>query len=577
MYLNAVNHEFDFDDTGAVTFTIEYQAYLENYFGTQEFDVFGSTGVEKQIRMLFLDHFKKLGCTLQTNSEFKTFMETDEKFIINAKANVMRKINERLISSGKIRFLHISPNQIIDWYENPRTYDPYSSGESPPPTPPPTEPDAAAAAAAAGSTESPENNSEPPVVVSTAPPIDETTVLSFYYLGDILEAVMDNITESLENIDFDSSQYVAFVNQSNSDGKLTPVIEAVREKFNKSKDTVLTRQLQFQKMRILLGPLNLILNAGGSPINCSLGDIPISHNYFISFLDSKINSRNLSNYPFSKFVNELIRQLLGTFLNSRKCPSSTKYKKVKINNSVVSAYNLLPEISGSKDDLTTLIIKNGMEKNYFEPKKVVDSFPILGVSGPKNDPRSQLDIKDIRNYYVFFAGSQPPEKENTGDREYDENKGVFHYTLGENKGIVKNIVLQKSDTPFLKTTRFEQEGYDGLTQLREVYNVSIDTFFNPQTAPGTYIFVEPKGFDPTVAADEDLTKYGIGGYLMIIKSSHSITPGQGNSQIVAQWVASADGAYTKVNRTVRKEQGGEAVDKCTVFSAGSAPSNTTTP
>ena len=77
--------------------------------------------------------------------------------------------------------------------------------------------------------------------------------------------------------------------------------------------------------------------------------------------------------------------LLLTFLNSAKCPSSTKYKKVKLNNTVVTAYNVLPPASGSKDDLTTLIINKGMEKNYFDHKKVdsADSYPILAVSGPK--------------------------------------------------------------------------------------------------------------------------------------------------------------------------------------------------
>ena len=55
------------------------------------------------------------------------------------------------------------------------------------------------------------------------------------------------------------------------------------------------------------------------------------------------------------------------------------------------------------------------------------------------------------------------------------------------------------------------------------YDKHIQTFFNPQAIPGSYIFVEPKGFDPTIEIDEDLTKYGIGGYLMVIQANNSIS------------------------------------------------------
>lgn len=578
MYLNAVNHSFDFDDTGAVTFSIDYQAYIENYFGTQEYDIFGSMGIEKQIRMLFLDHFSQLGCTLQTNEQFKAFTEADEKFVLKTRAEALKSIHKKLIDGGKTRIVTITNQQLIQWYENPKAFT-LNSDEPPPPASPPTAPAPGASAAAAGAAGAGDAITDPGNA-SASPDTNSNSQFTYYYLGDILEIVMDNISDSLKDVTFDNSKYVTFIKDQVSENELESVIESVKKSFEKAKNTIITRKLQFEKARILLGPLNLILNnAQADPINCSLGDIPISLNYFTSFLDSKINTRDLSNYPFSMFVHELIMDLLLTFLNSSKCPSSTKYKKVKLNNTVVTAYNVLPPASGSQDDLTTLIINKGMEKNYFDHRKVnsADSYPILAVSGPKNDPRNQLDIKNMINYNIFYAGSAAPEKDYTGIRSVDEARSVFHYTLGEDRGIVKNIVLSRTDAPYLKTTRFEQEGYDGLTQLREVYNASIDTFFNPQTFPGTMIYIEPKGFDPTVAANEDLTKYGIGGYLMVIKSTNSIKPGDGNTQIIAQWVASADGSYEKNKiRTQRSDQGGEAVSKCTVFSAGTTPSPRTT-
>jgi hypothetical protein len=131
-----------------------------------------------------------------------------------------------------------------------------------------------------------------------------------------------------------------------------------------------------------------------------------------------------------------------------------------------------------------------------------------------------------------------------GNKDSDENGGIYHYILGRDVGIVKNISLSKTDSPGLKEVRFEQEGYQGLTQLREIYDVSIDSFLNVHAFPGTYIFVEPRGFSPNLGKYDkdgfDLTDLGIGGYHMIIGSEHEIAPGTMKSTLRAKWVQGLD-------------------------------------
>lgn len=46
--------------------------------------------------------------------------------------------------------------------------------------------------------------------------------------------------------------------------------------------------------------------------------------------------------------------------------------------------------------------------------------------------------------------------------------------------------------------RFEQEGFDNLEQLRVIYDAKIEMYANVQAFPGTYIFIDPKGFDPAM-------------------------------------------------------------------------------
>ena len=137
---------------------------------------------------------------------------------------------------------------------------------------------------------------------------------------------------------------------------------------------------------------------------------------------------------------------------------------------------------------------------------------------------------------VFFAGRTQPSDIMKGSRTADESRGIFHYMLGKDRGIVKKIDLTRTDAKFLREVRFEQEGYNGLEQLREVYDVDIETYANVKTFPGTYIYVNPKGWAPNT--DFDLTRLGIGGYCMIIRSEHSFGAGKANSKITAKWVAS---------------------------------------
>ena len=143
----------------------------------------------------------------------------------------------------------------------------------------------------------------------------------------------------------------------------------------------------------------------------------------------------------------------------------------------------------------------------------------------------------------------------TGDRFNDSMAGIHHYIMGDSAGIVKNIRLDKKSAKGLKELRFEQEGYDGLLQLREVYNVTIDAFLLPNAFPGAYIFVDPRGFAPDTSGYEgidpttkkpfpvdtyELSRYGVGGYYMITKSTHTVEEGGRSTQIHASWVAAKE-------------------------------------
>jgi hypothetical protein len=242
--------------------------------------------------------------------------------------------------------------------------------------------------------------------------------------------------------------------------------------------------------------------------------------------------------------------------------------KLQINSTTILAYDT-KENKYTEDNLSDLIAKF-MRVKRDEGKELAsrevlllnnvstNSLPLLKVSGPRDDPRTFLKLDKMRNYYVFSAARRYPSDQYLGNRAIDAKNGIFHYTLGEDKGMLKTISLDKTSTPGLKELRFEQEGFAGLEQLREVYNANLSTFLNVQTFPGTYIYIEPKGFDPT--ATEDLSRFGIGGYYMITKTRHTIQPGNAETEINAAWVASK-GTYVRGNKEKDDAQKGEEKQK----------------
>ena len=195
--------------------------------------------------------------------------------------------------------------------------------------------------------------------------------------------------------------------------------------------------------------------------------------------------------------------------------------------------------------------------------------PILNVSGDRGLPVSNPGPTRENHFLTYFAGRVQPGEAMQGIRIADEAAGVFHYAIGRDRGIVKTINLSKTDTPGLTELRFEQEGYEGLEQLRYVYDVNIETYANVNAFPGSYIYVEPRGFSPSTTLD--LTKFGIGGYHMIIRSEHSFGAGKAESKITAKWVADTGGTITRdpASTTAEAEvdeEPKESSGKCTVTS-----------
>jgi hypothetical protein len=127
-----------------------------------------------------------------------------------------------------------------------------------------------------------------------------------------------------------------------------------------------------------------------------------------------------------------------------------------------------------------------------------------------------------------------------GDINFDTKNGIYHFFIGADRGILKRISFQKTDQKYVKEARWQQGGYDGLTQLREPYEINIELFGNSRLFPGQMIYVNPAGLGSTVGSPADNGSMawllGLGGYHMITQVDSYIEDGKFETKIKAKWI-----------------------------------------
>lgn len=568
--LTPTTHEFNIDDTGRVTFVINYLAYIEDFFDQPQFNIFAHNPtawaqLSRRLKWASLKRTDK-SCGANTIKEDKKKLAEDGAIIREKRASLMQIVQD-LLNGGHIQNIEMTETEVAHFKEKGPFFESKNAKKTK------FEVDAdgriksslqkalnqnAAAAVSTGEDEKKAYD----LAISQVTTDSTKQYLSFFYLSSLVDVILMGIEENLK---FMQEELAANKNMFSDQG----LVAQEKENYRKFQE-------QFKRYRVLLGPLevqNVALAPYGSRF-VNLGDIPISVDYFLQWMTDKLLKKEETVYHLPKFLNDLINHFVRNFLNEDSCFSMNLKQKVRVNQAAITSYqvskrggdeisNMIRSQSGrSRKGLSRAIIGNWGSGARFQP-------PLLNISGVRGTPISDYGVAKETNYMVFFAGRTQPTEAMKGDRSADERRGIFHYSIGRDSGIVKKINLQKTDSKYLKELRFEQEGFDGLEQLREVYDVEIESFANPHAFPGTYIFVEPRGFAPNTTRAKggnafDLTRYGIGGYHMIISSTHTFEPGRADSTIRAKWVAEIDSSAKERHGAEQAESPNKSTQKCTV-------------
>jgi hypothetical protein len=599
--LTPTTHHFNFDEMGRVTFTINYLAYVEDFFDQQHFNIFTDLSIAKFMffRRMRMDKLRK-ACK---NEEINKIKEKEKNDISDNQIKSLKSLTQRLFKSGRVQILNISYEQLSEW----RSEGPYTNIGDIAPIAGQSNlnikeaqnatdrivQDAVSQLAKAqsdGSQESREAELSSRLFSKYTNDYNSQSI-PYFYVSDLVDTVLEGLEEYLgEN---GMQKIITEVRPGSTGGLPEEGLEFITE-CDKAYETYKLRkfQEQFQHFRAVLGPVEIINPRDiGQSRFVNFGDLPISIKYFNEWLTAKLLKKERPLYTLPRFLNDLFNHLVRNFLNDDTCFNYSIRQKIKVNQAVITDYTSA-EAEGLREhaqwaSIDTLTYHTWMtnqtrrrsqgDTSLYQPLRLVPLYnnndasaesgtkqayaqpggyggngeltaPVLNISGPAADSRTVVDptsdeagIARESNYLIYYAGRTRPTELMTGNLFEDVKNGIMHYNHGQDVGIVKKVTLKKTESPGLAEVRFEQDGYDGLQQLRVLYDTTISTFCLPNAFPGQYLYVDPRSFSPheggAYGEKYDLTELGIGGYFMAHKVETRLAPGKAETQIHAKWVA----------------------------------------
>ena len=553
-------HDFEIDSLGRVNFNIKYLAFVEDALDQAKFNVFSNAGnaTARIKRNLRLEHYREV-------CESEDVRDIKKAFTVMASEEVTDSLSElisKMMDLDRIYYIRLNHEEIKDFVsEGP--FSPAAT-DNPPEISDSDNYDAATAEAIEESLQvyrdvvmeenDRELGNEEERAISTAlysmDPEDQ--IVSYFYFSDLVDTILRNVDLEMESIPSGISALGSSAAYSRED---IDDLVAEYEDYGKI----------FKKLRYLLGPVEFVNpNEEQESAFVNLGDIPISVKYFFEWLTSTMVKKQDSYFSLSSFMNQFVNNLVRHFLNDSRCFEYNIKQRVRLQQIPFTGpqeitYRGEEDAAGMvHDPITVAYAANHIRRGAIENRDIwaqpdgTDAYPLLRDTGLNGI--AKIEGIDEVNYMIYFVGqtrpSEPPDSVNR--REFDEERGIYHYQIGRDRGLVKDIKLKKTSTPGLAEVRFEQQGYDGLEQLRVTYDATIESYSNANTFPGTYIYIDPFGWSPsatTAYGDEfNLTKYGLGGYYMIIRSTHKFAPGIANSSIEAKWVNALDDDAERMSR-----------------------------
>jgi hypothetical protein len=275
-------------------------------------------------------------------------------------------------------------------------------------------------------------------------------------------------------------------------------------------NTVLNAAYADKKLPVkyLVGPITFRDPRTGSTATVNIADIPISLPLFSSWWLSKIVGPGLDFYSIKGFVRDSVNELIIAALGDDCWAGGPKLGSVGGKGST-------GQLEPPRLEFTVLSATTGQGgKDRLAGKPRISDFEQDVIKTPP----APIDAKPEKQVEYFYIYCNTWSRWSlTGNRQKDQNNGIYHLSVGQDVGPLKQIQFAKDDAVDLST--HAAMNHKGIEQLVASYKAEISMIGNTLFQPGNVIYVSPSALGVDTATAQSM---GLGGYYDIINVNGKI-------------------------------------------------------
>ena len=244
----------------------------------------------------------------------------------------------------------------------------------------------------------------------------------------------------------------------------------------------------------------------------NIGHIPITLKSFINWYNSQIVNKNIKKFSPMDLFNSIFSTLIPTNIKNNHIkflPSYSvrhQFRYAQIDSKVDQKYNKENNFS-SPTEMRSIINENELKLN--SKQKVVD--------------------------YIFIFSRTEDYDNGNGNFSEDWDSGIYHFLIGEERGLMKNMKFSREDNARLETVNINAANPENNNSyVRQVYNCDIQMFGNNIFEPGSVVFISPTY--PGIGLQNDIMfQIGLGGYYRVINVDNIVESGNYETQLKCRW------------------------------------------
>jgi hypothetical protein len=290
----------------------------------------------------------------------------------------------------------------------------------------------------------------------------------------------------------------------------------------------------------------------------SLLDVPISLEAFLKFFKKTYIDKDVTRYSLNNFIRDVTQQLLLPSMNNR-CFGESVHRPVTIKTSTLEVGtfgSLTGEIHATNPFPTN---SDGAPKRIYaggtDSTRPLTKLASNAVLRKRN--------ANQRYYYtlVYVSETGLPAGLN-GDTVKDAAKGIYHFYIGADRGLVKEVSFSKAKKNFQAEAMAQKAVASGdeFAEIFNLFNVDIEMLGNTLLKPGCHIFVNPT---LTGIGAKTSGVLGLGGYYLVLGVSNQLSKDGWSTSINAEAVSRISDPKINVFNPASAEQisgGGEKVE-----------------